>query len=113
MNFDPISAKGIQVTKHERINQLLEEQDLDGLIIQQIANFAWATDGASSYINTATTNGVATLIVTRDAKYLIADNIESPRFENEEQLKKLENEIKKIGRRKQKYLKRIAKKINK
>ena len=87
MNFDPISAKGIQVTKHERINQLLEELDLDGLIIQQIANFAWATDGASSYINTATTNGVATLIVTREAKYLIADNIESPRFENEEQLK--------------------------
>jgi Xaa-Pro aminopeptidase len=80
-------VKGIQVTKHERINQLLEEKDLGGLIIQQVSNFAWATDGASSYINTATTNGVATLIVTRDKKYLIADNIESPRFEKEEKLK--------------------------
>jgi antitoxin VapB len=75
------------VTKHERIIQLLEEQSLDGLIIQQVSNFAWATNGASSYVNTATTNGVARLLVTRDKKYLIADNIESPRFEKEEQLK--------------------------
>lgn len=75
------------MTKHERISQLLDEQDLDGLIIQQVSNFAWATDGASSYINTATTNGVATLFVTRKAKHLIADNIESPRFEKEEELK--------------------------
>jgi antitoxin VapB len=75
------------VTKHERIIKLLEEQDLDGLIIQQVSNFAWATDGAASYVNTATTNGVATLLVTRAAKHLIADNIESPRFEKEEKLK--------------------------
>jgi antitoxin VapB len=75
------------VTKHERINQLLEDQNLDGLIIQQVSNFAWATDGASSYINTATTNGVATLLVTGDAKHLIADNIESPRFDIEEELR--------------------------
>ena len=75
------------MTKHERITKLLGEQGLDGLIIQQVSNFAWATDGAASYINTATTNGVATLLVTRDAKHLIADNIESPRLEMEEQLK--------------------------
>lgn len=74
-------------TKHERISQLLDKHDLDGFLIQQVANFAWATDGAASYINTATTNGVATLFVTRDSKHLITDNIESPRFEQEEALK--------------------------
>jgi antitoxin VapB len=73
--------------KHERIIKLLEKYNLDGLIIQQIANFAWATDGAASYINTATTNGVGTLVITKDARHLIADNIETPRFDQEEQLK--------------------------
>ncbi len=75
------------MTKQERITKLLEEHNLEGLIIQQVSNFAWATDGAASYINTATTNGVGTLLVTAEAKHLIADNIESPRFEKEEGLK--------------------------
>jgi len=74
-------------TKHERIIQLLEQHDLDGLVIQQISNFAWATDGAASYINSAATNGVGILLVTKDARHLIADNIEIPRFEKEEHLK--------------------------
>jgi antitoxin VapB len=75
------------MTKHERINQLLEKHDIDVLIIQQIANFAWATDGAASYINTAATNGVGTLLVNKESRKLIADNIETPRFKKEEQLK--------------------------
>lgn len=75
------------INKQQRIAELLEKNNLDGLIIQQVANFAWATDGAASYINTATTNGVGTLLITKDARHLIADNIESPRFEIEEQLK--------------------------
>ena len=74
-------------TKHQRIIQLLEKYNLDGLIIRQISNFAWATDGAASYINTATNNGVGILLVTKDSRHLIADNIEMPRFENEEHLK--------------------------
>ncbi len=74
-------------TKHERIIQLLEKHDLDGLVIQQISNFAWATDGAASYINSAATNGVGTLLITKNARHLIADNIETPRFEKEEHLK--------------------------
>lgn len=75
------------MTKQDRIAELLEGHSLDGLIIQQVSNFAWATDGAASYINTATTNGVGTLLVTPGEKHLIADNIESPRFEKEERLK--------------------------
>lgn len=74
-------------SKHERIIQLLEKHDLDGLIIRQISNFAWATDGAASYINTAATDGVGTLLVTKDSRHVIADNIETPRFEKEEHLK--------------------------
>lgn len=75
------------ITKHERIISLLEEYDLDGLLIKQVANFAWATDGAASYINTASTYGAGTLLVTRDARHLITNNIEGPRFDKEEGLK--------------------------
>jgi Xaa-Pro aminopeptidase len=72
--------------KHARINQLLDRNGLDALIIQKISNFAWVTGGAASYINTAATNGVGKLLITRNTRHLIADNIEIPRFEIEEGL---------------------------
>jgi antitoxin VapB len=74
------------LTKHERITALLDEHALDGLLIRQVSNFAWATDGAASYINTATTYGSATLLVTRDQRHLITNNIEAPRYRQEEKL---------------------------
>jgi Xaa-Pro aminopeptidase len=74
-------------TKHERIVNLLEKHHLDGLLIKQVANFAWATDGAASYVNTASTYGGGTLLITKDARYLITNNIEAPRFDQEEELK--------------------------
>jgi Xaa-Pro aminopeptidase len=75
------------MTKHERIIALLEKHRLDGLLIRQVANFAWATDGAASYINTASTYGAGTLLITQDARYLITNTIEAPRFDQEEQLR--------------------------
>jgi len=74
-------------TKHERIISLLEKHDLDGLLIQQVSNFAWATDGSLSYINTASSYGVGTLLVTLKDLHLVTNNIESPRFDQEEKLK--------------------------
>jgi antitoxin VapB len=73
--------------KHKRIITILEKHDLDGLLIKQVANFAWATDGAASYINTASTYGAGTLLITREARHLITNNIESPRFDLDEGLK--------------------------
>ncbi len=75
------------MTKHERIISLLEKHNIDGLLIRQVANFAWATDGAASYINTASTYGAGTLLITKDARHLITNTIEAARFEQEEQLK--------------------------
>jgi antitoxin VapB len=74
-------------TKHERIINLLEAHNIDGLLIKQVANFAWATDGAASYINTASSYGVGILLLTRDARHLVTNTIEAPRFEQEEGLK--------------------------
>jgi Xaa-Pro aminopeptidase len=74
-------------TKINRIHALLEKHNLDGLYLQRVSSFAWATCGAASYINTATATGEATLLITRDARYLITNNIEAPHYEKEEKLK--------------------------
>lgn len=72
--------------KQDRIQALLAERNLDALLLQRVSSFAWATCGAASYVNTATTNGEAALLITSSGRYLIANNIEAPRLEQEENL---------------------------
>jgi Xaa-Pro aminopeptidase len=72
--------------KQERIQALLARHRLDGLLLRRVSSFAWATCGAASYINTAATYGEASLLITPSARYLIANNIEAPRLEQEEKL---------------------------
>ena len=72
--------------KQERIQRLLAERQLDALLLQRVSSFAWATCGASSYVNTATTNGEARLLITPAHRYLLTNNIEATRMEQEEQL---------------------------
>jgi len=72
--------------KFVRIKNLLAKHQADALLLQRVSSFAWATCGAASYINTATTTGVGSLLITPKGRYLITDNIEAPRFEKEEKL---------------------------
>ncbi len=72
--------------KLSKITQLLDETGLDGLWLQSAGNFAWATCGASSYINTASTNGLASLLITREKRYVVTTNIEAPRIGSEQGL---------------------------
>lgn len=73
--------------KQERIKALLTQHGLDALLLQRVSSFAWATCGAASYVNTATTLGSAALLITPQSRYVLADNIESPRLVQEEGLK--------------------------
>lgn len=73
-------------TKLARVRQLLAKHRLDGLLLRRVSSFAWATCGAASYINTATSNGTASLLITPADRYLITDNIEAPRLEREDRL---------------------------
>ena len=68
------------------IQALLDERQLDALLLQRVSSFAWATCGAASYVNTATTTGASSLLITRSDRYLITNNIEAPRLEQEERL---------------------------
>jgi antitoxin VapB len=76
-----------QQRKLEIIRAWMAGRNLGGLYLQSTGSFAWATCGAASYINTAATNGSASLLITQDHQYLFTSNIEAPRLEKEEQLK--------------------------
>ena len=73
----------------ERQNQIkafLVEHGLEALLLRRVSSFAWATCGAASFINRATTEGTGSLLVTPKANYLITTNIEAVRMEKEEKL---------------------------
>src|SRR4030065_1030021 len=72
--------------KLEIIRTWMTDHKIGGLYLQSVGSFAWATCGASSYINTASTNGLASLLITQDRQYLITTNIEAPRLELEQGL---------------------------
>ncbi len=73
-------------TKQSRILGLLAERKLEGLLLQRVSSFAWATCGANPAVNVASTNGAAALLVTRTGRYLLTNNPEAARLEEEEGL---------------------------
>ena len=68
------------------IRSWMADRKLGALYLQRVSSFAWATCGAASYINVASTDGVASLLITPDQQYLFTNNIEAPRLEKEEKL---------------------------
>ena len=69
--------------KLSRIYALLDRHQVEGLLLRRVSSFAWATYGAESYVNTAATEGAASLFITREHRYLLTNNIEAPRMEQE------------------------------
>lgn len=72
--------------KHARLQALLARHRLQALLLQRVSSFAWATGGAASYVNTATTLGASALLLTPSGRHLITDNIEATRLAQEEEL---------------------------
>ncbi|NIM04639.1 MAG: M24 family metallopeptidase, partial [Armatimonadetes bacterium] len=70
--------------KTKRVHGLLESEGLDGLLLLKRGNFAWLTGGGDSHIVSAMEPGIAALLVTKDGRFLLTDNIELPRLEAEE-----------------------------
>jgi antitoxin VapB len=75
-------------TKLAKIQKMLSAHQLDALLLQKVDNFAWATCGGASYINSADIMGVGALLITPSERYLVTNNIEAPRFRQEEHLEK-------------------------
>lgn len=68
------------------IRELASRHGLEAVLLRQVSNFAWATCGASAYVNIASNEGVASLLITADHQYLLTDNIEAIRLDKEEKL---------------------------
>lgn len=69
--------------KLSRVYNLLDNHQVEGLLLRRVSSFAWATCGAESYVNTAASEGAASLFITRKQCYLLTNNIEAPRMQQE------------------------------
>ncbi len=72
--------------KEERVRGLLEREGLDAVILTNQNSFAWFTAGGDNHIVTASDAGFASIIVTKDVKYIVTTNIEAARIMDEEVL---------------------------
>jgi len=72
--------------KLDRIRNLLNESDLDGILLRRTDNFSWATCGTDPHINTADSMGIASLLITKTNHLLVTNNIEATRLMQEEGL---------------------------
>jgi len=71
--------------KTSRIAEILEQNQLDGVLLNGQHNFAWITGGGSNGIDLSRENGVASVLLTsKGERYLIANNIERRRLVDEE-----------------------------
>ena len=71
-------------TKQRRLAEFLDRHNLDGVLLQQRANFAWITGGRDNHIANNTEAGVAAVLATKTERICLANNIEAPRMEKEE-----------------------------
>jgi Xaa-Pro aminopeptidase len=69
-----------RAAKEMQLRALLGDRGLDGILLSRVSSFAWATAGAPSYVATTSDTGEAQLLVTKDASYLLTNDIEAPRL---------------------------------
>ena len=70
--------------KQRRVNEFLDSGKYDALLLARTDNFAWFTGGGDSHVSLAAEAGVGALLIHRDHKALITNNIERARLIEEE-----------------------------
>jgi len=70
--------------KEARVHTFLDEAGYDALVLTTQANFAWITGGGDNHVLLTADAGVASVLITRDAKYVVTRNLESARIMDEE-----------------------------
>lgn len=70
-------------TRLNILQQMMEKHAADGILLRRVSSFAWATLGLASYVNTAASEGAASLLLTKEGAYLLTNNIEAARLEAE------------------------------
>jgi Xaa-Pro dipeptidase len=75
--------------KERRVREFLQSKGLVGVLLKRQANFSWMTGGGLNLVGITTEVGATSLLVTKDAKYAISNNIEAPRMVKEEEVEEL------------------------
>ncbi|MFB3880508.1 MAG: M24 family metallopeptidase [Armatimonadota bacterium] len=79
-----MAAKSEFGEKRRRVLGLLDAGGYDAMLLGRVDNFAWYTCGGQCHVNTAQETGVGALLIHRDRKTLITNNVERPRLMAEE-----------------------------
>jgi len=81
----PAERKAEVEEKIRRVRAFLKREQLGGLLIGHVRNFAWLTAGGDSHIVLGSPSGAASLLVLFDGRrFLVSPNNESLRLMNEE-----------------------------
>ncbi|MDT8899882.1 M24 family metallopeptidase [Anaeroselena agilis] len=84
-------------TKHRRLAAMMAANGYSAVLLKKQPNFSWFTAGGRNMVGMATELGVASLLVTREARYCIANRIEAARMMDEEGLAGLGFELLEYG----------------
>ena len=71
-------------TKVARVREYLRASGLAGVLLSRQDNFAWLTAGKDNHVVAGSDVGVASLLVTPDARYVLTSRIEAGRIADEE-----------------------------
>ncbi|MEN3008967.1 M24 family metallopeptidase [Pseudothermotoga sp.] len=77
----------------EALKKLIENEHAEALLISRCDNFAWATFGARNYVTINSQIGNVHFLIAEDSIYILADNIERKRIEQEELHEDIVNEV--------------------
>ncbi len=79
--------------KINKIRSLLRDKGLDAILITNQSNFSWLSDGGRGHVAISTETSVASFFITNDEIFLITNNIEAQRLQDEE-IKGIEYKLK-------------------
>ena len=84
-NDNNLQARQAEVTrKLALVRAFMQEHQLDALLLSRRDNFAWLTCGGDDAVFHDTSLGVAVLLITNDAQYIVFSEIERYRVSDEE-----------------------------
>ncbi len=71
-------------TKLERVRALMAQHRVGALWLRTVNNFAWITGGVDPAVNTASSEGIASVVITEDSATVWTNSIEAPRLSGED-----------------------------
>src|SRR4030066_166383 len=74
--------------KERRVRDFLRSKGLKALLLKRQANFSCMTCGGLNLVGIATEMGATSLLITENSKFVISNNIETPRMIEEEGLER-------------------------